>query len=259
MSTIVQHKGRFISAGVFGALLIISVLLVQAPSGGWFAETTRDAGFVLSDLKITGLNRTGEADVQAILDIDNGMPLLSIDLGELQKRIEALPWVKLADVSRVLPGGINIQITERVPYALLQRAGEVVLIDPSGAEITAYGLAEFSNLILLVGDVGSQDLDYLEHIKEMAPELAHRIHSAVRISGQRWDFIFENGIRIKLPADDAQPYSGQQAWERFVRLDAKHQLLSREVNVIDLRAPDRLVMRVTPEGRRLMRGKDWVL
>lgn len=225
----------------------------------WFMETSREAGLVLTDMQISGLNRTRQSDVLAVLDVDNGMPLLAINLEILQQKVEALPWIKQADVTRSLRGELKISITERVPYALAQKDGNVSLIDANGVPITDRGLGEFSHLMLVVGEISPEILHRLEAEKAKAPSLGTRIKSAVRVGNRRWDLIFDNGIRIRLPAEQARPYGFSQAWEKFAELNKRHGLLEREISVIDMRQPDRLVVRVTPTGRRQMAGKEWAL
>lgn len=249
------------------AVAVISLIAVSAFAGlawknnsnNWFMETSGDAGLVLTDLNITGLGRTSENDILSVLDVDSGMPLLSINLAEIQQKIEALPWVKRAEVVRVLPGGLSIKVIERSPYALAQYNGRVSLIDSDGYEITDRGLAAYSDLMLVVGNVTPNELAVLEQEKAKAGPLADRIRSVVRVGARRWDVIFDNGIRVKFPADDAKPYGAPQAWDKFIELERAEQLLGREVTVIDLRLADKLIVRVTPKGRRKMSGKEWVL
>lgn len=259
MIEVMKHNRQMLTFVILLGLTSVGALVWQHAASEWFMETSRDAGLVLTDLNITGLERTKEHSVLAVLDVDNGMPLLSVDLKSLQARVEALPWVKRAEVSRILPGGLAIHIIECEPYALLQTDGAVVLVDPDGMIITDRGLAEFEHLMLIVGSVNIEDLRYLDQLRGQAHTMMERVKSAVRVSGRRWDFIFDNGVRVKLPEDAAQTYNSLHAWEKFVRLNAEHRLLEREVNVIDMRTPDRLVMRVTPDGRRRMTGKEWAL
>ncbi len=250
---------------LFPALILLVLITIAAgimwksDTNDWFMETSGDAGLVLADLTISGLERTAENDFLAVLDVDSGMPLLSIDLGHLQAKIEALPWIKQADVSRILPGELSIRVTERTPYALAQHDGRIALIDPAGVEITQRGLSAFTDLMLVVGKVEPAELELLERQKAKAAPLSSRIRSAVRVGNRRWDVIFDNGIRVKLPADDAKPYGMAEAWDKFVELDRTKQLLAREVSVIDLRLEDQLIVRVTPVGRRQMAGKEWIL
>ncbi len=259
MTQIVRNNLRPLTGGTLLLLLAVFMVLLRQEANNWFMETSSDAGFVLTDVDITGLARTRNRDIEAVLDIDNGMPMLAIDLGDLQARIEALPWVKQVEINRVLPGKLFISVTEREPYALSQRNGQVSLIDPDGASITDRGLAAYSDLILIVGEVDAEDLRAFDRLKDAAPALAGRIKSAVRVDGRRWDIIFKNGVRVKLPAALQQPYGLHEAWTRFEELNRKHQLLEREVSVLDLRLADRLVARVTPDGRRKMQGKEWAL
>jgi cell division protein FtsQ len=45
------------------------------------------------------------------------------DLPALSKHLERLPWVRTAVVTRVLPDGIRVRITEREPKAVVRNAG----------------------------------------------------------------------------------------------------------------------------------------
>ncbi len=61
---------------------------------------------------------------------------------------------------------------------------------------------------------------------------------------------------MKLPSAK-QGYSAYVAWGRFARLEDRYHLLAREVNVVDMRIRDRLVVSVTDKGRRQMQGREW--
>ncbi len=241
-------------------MLLVAALFAtigKPVTADWVQEASRDAGFVLTNLTISGAERTSERDILARLDIDTGMPLLAVDLKKLQARIEALPWVRRAAITRILPGDLNIKIEERVPFALWQRGGKLRLIDTEGVVITRRGLTAFSDLLMIVGDGGPTEVGRLYETLRLAPDLADRIKTVVRVGMRRWDLLFENGIRVKLPDDSKASYTSVTAWKKFAQLEAKHDLLAREVSVIDLRMNDRLIMRVTPAGRRRMNGKEW--
>lgn len=257
MNSELRHYGIYISFGLMTALAGASYFGGGDLAGRWFLETTREAGFVLSNLQIEGTVRTKENEILATLDVDDGLPLLGIDLLGIQERIEALPWVKSATVTRVLPGDLKISIVERHPYALWQRDGKVRLIDEGGEIITDRGLVKFSDLMLVVGEGGSSEVNALFKMLKSDSRLYDRVRTAIRVGNRRWDLVFDNGVRVKLPEDFAQNYNGQGAWSRFVRLQQKHRLLEREVSVIDMRIEDRIVMRVTPTGRRQMDGEEW--
>lgn len=255
----VRARMAMISASFGFLALATAAVFVRNDANIWLMETTSDAGLVLSEVEINGLNRTKQRDVQAVLDVDTGMPLLAIDLAALQTKIEALPWVKEAVVNRQLPGKMTIDIRERVPFALSQLNGKVNLIDPDGFVITDKGLGEFKDRVLVVGDVGKPQLSEFRELVSSHPEIGDRVRSAIWVNERRWDIVFKNGIRVKLPSAMADAYNMQTAWTRFADLNKEHSLLEREVSVIDMRMHDRLVVRVTPAGRVKMSGEEFAL
>ncbi|MBO6505569.1 MAG: cell division protein FtsQ/DivIB [Kordiimonadaceae bacterium] len=255
----IRTRMAMISASFgFLALATVAVLLKIDTNILWM-ETTSDAGLVLSNVEISGLQRTNIRDVEAVLDVDTGMPLLAIDLVALQARVEALPWVKEATINRQMSGDMIIEIEERVPFALSQLNGQVNLIDADGVAITNRGLGAFEGLVLLVGKVSRQHLMEFQTLMQANPEIGSQIRSAIWVNDRRWDIVFKNGIRVKLPSALAEAYNMQSAWNRFVDLNREHRLLDREVSVIDMRMNDRLVVRVTPAGRVKMSGEELAL
>ena len=75
------------------------------------------------------------------------------------------------------------------------------------------------------------------------PELRERVTSAVLVAGRRWNVQIEGRIDVRLPEDDAAA-----AWAQLAEIERRQGLLSRDVVVIDLRLPDRLVVRTSPDS-----------
>ena len=57
-------------------------------------------------------------------------------------------------------------------------------------------------------------------------------------SGRRWDLMLVGGIDVRLPEVNAP-----QALARLVDFEKETGVLGREVRVLDLRAPDRVIVR----------------
>jgi len=62
--------------------------------------------------------------------------ILLCDLPLLQKELKSYPWVKDASVQKVFPSSLKIEITERVPFALLER-GSLSLLAEDGVVLEA--------------------------------------------------------------------------------------------------------------------------
>lgn len=228
-----------------------------ATPAGWFLEQTREAGIVLDTLTIKGASKTRHSDILAALDVDDGMPMLAMNLDSMRAKLEALPWIKTAKISRSFPGELIVEIVERTPFAIWQNEGAFGLVDVTGHVITAQGLKAFDEMILIVGKGAPQAAVELQQILELEPSLRANLRSAIRVSARRWDMQFKNGIRVKLP-EYTSNYSALSAWQRFASLEEEYHLLARELNIVDMRLKDRLVVSVTERGRLQMRGLEWV-
>ena len=69
--------------------------------------------------------------------------VVRVPLGERRQALESLPWVEHADVQRVLPNRIRVEITERTPVAFLRGANELSLLDVYGMILDRPAEGEF--------------------------------------------------------------------------------------------------------------------
>ena len=200
-----------------------------------------DLGFKVDEILVIGRRETAQKDLLAAVQLARGAPILAFDLKAARKRIEALPWIKTVSVERMLPDTVLLNIEERRPLALWQHKGAFALIDSDGEVILKTGLERFSDLIVVVGrDAPAQAAELLKTLAS-EPQLMDRVRAAVRIGGRRWNLRFDNGIDVELPEQGLA-----EAWRRLAAFERRHRLLSRDITAIDLRLPDRVVVR--PSG-----------
>jgi cell division protein FtsQ len=72
--------------------------------------------------------------------------------------------------------------------------------------------------------------------------LQARVVAAVRIGERRWNLRLQSGTDVLLPEG-----AEAAAVERLDSLDQAHALLDRPLQVVDMRLPDRLVVRPIPD------------
>jgi cell division protein FtsQ len=99
----------------------------------------------------------------------------------------------------------------------------------------------FTELPLVVGKGANDRARELLAMLRSEPELAPRVLAAVRVSGRRWNLRLEAGIDVQLPEDDPA-----KAWAQLARIQRSQGVLERNIVTIDLRLPDRLVVRMAP-------------
>jgi len=198
-------------------------------------------GMKLDALTVEGRGMTAREDLLDAMDIERGAPILAIDMAQARADIEALPWVKTAKVERRLPGSVHILLEERTPYALWQRTGRYTLVDRDGKTIVDVPNADQSLPLIVGPDAPEHAAELFEALNGDAA-LASRVRAAVRVGARRWNVYldsFEGGIAIRLPEDNISA-----AWTRLAGLENEHKILERDLDFIDMRIEDRLVVRV---------------
>ena len=160
---------------------------------------------------------------------------------------EAAERLGAATVERRLPGLVVVRIEERAPFAVWQLDGKFTLVDRGGNLVTDSEVSAFSGQVpLIVGPGAPQAAAALMDMLAVQPDLMARMKAAVRVGERRWNLRMSNGADILLPEG-----AEAQALARLAELQASLQLLDRPLQAVDLRLPDRLVIRPsTPPADR---------
>jgi cell division protein FtsQ len=121
---------------LFISLSLIAALAVIGMSG--YQTATNSPFFHLQGVEIRGAQQTPAEDIRRIVAAEVEKPgVWNVDLAELRTKIEKFPYVKAAAVSRMLPNGIRVDITERVPAAIVHLKSGDFLIDGEGAILSS--------------------------------------------------------------------------------------------------------------------------
>ncbi len=201
------------------------------------------AGFRVERLTIEGQNRTSDKDIVRALGLGTGQSMLSFDSLAAQGRLEALPWVRQAQVMRLLPSRLHIVIEERTPYAVWQRSGKSHLVDADGHVIAPAAAGGHPNLPLVVGVGAAKAARELFDLLGRRPDFRKRVRAAVRVADRRWNLKLVNGVEIRLPEENLP-----HAVAKIGRLEEEHGILSRDVEVVDLRLPKGVTIRLTGDA-----------
>lgn len=235
------------AASAFGG----GLWLFRSPAGSVLLEQGREGllsasarlGFVIRNIEVEGRERTNPDAILAVIGAGQGTPLFAIDPADAKAHLESLSWVRQASVERRWPDTLHIRLTERQPLAFWQRQKRLRLIDREGAVITDERLDRFPGLLVVVGEDAPKHAGELLDMLASEPDVAHRVTGAVWVGGRRWNLRFENGIDVQLP--EKEPAA---AWSRLAELERSQAVLKRDVQMIDMRLPDRFVLRVAPDA-----------
>ncbi len=248
-------SGRLLRASLLALLLLAATALSFAglrlglaeDIGGRIGESayaaTAALGLKVEDVLVEGRERTDGAEILDILAVERGTAILRLDSAAAREKLEALPWVKQATVQRRLPGIVYISLIERQPMALWQLRGDLRVIDQDGEVIPGAEAKRFADLPLVVGEGAPEHTAALLAMLASDPALNALVDAAVRVSDRRWNLRLRGGIDVRLPEEAAGA-----AWAQLARIEREHGLLSRDVVLIDLRLPDRLIVRTSGDG-----------
>jgi cell division protein FtsQ len=205
-----------------------------------FYARTAALGFRITDVTLDGREFTSREDVMKALGVREGDPTLAFDPRAARAALETLPRVAEAEVVRRLPGTISVHLTERAPMAIWQKSGKMMLIDHDGVVLGSNDLASYASLPMVVGDGAAQPAASILEAVQHEPMLAKRVTAYIRVGDRRWDLKLDNNVEVKLPENNTE-----SAIHMLAQADTKNGLFERDVAVIDLRLPGKMVIETT--------------
>jgi cell division protein FtsQ len=196
------------------------------------------AGLTLKQIHIQGESPEATAAIARAVQLAPGQPITAIDLKAVRERVEQVPWVKSAQVMRLLPGALVVNVVEHDRLAVWQSGGRTQVIDGRGQVISGADPGRYPNLPLVVGAGADQAAaDILPLIAER-PKLRSRVDALVRVDQRRWDLRLRDGGLIQLPANDVE-----SALIQLDAMDQRERLLELGFARIDMRTPDAVAVR----------------
>lgn len=115
--------------GVVAIICLIAFVGYRAAASASFFE--------IRTVETKGAKRASVDDIQTVVRRDvEQTGVWRADLEQLSQHLEHLPWVRTAVVTRVLPDGIRVRITEREPRAVVRNAaGRFIWVDDDAVSL----------------------------------------------------------------------------------------------------------------------------
>lgn len=211
-----------------------------------FMRISSEGGFKVDEILVSGRNEIDKKTLVDALTIKRNMPIFGLDIKGSKDNLEKISWVKGVTISRILPNIVYVDLDEREPVALWQKNGKVSLVDREGEVLKVPSLEKWQYLPIVVGKGSMDNLSSLVDLLRAEPVIDNRLVSATRIGERRWNFKLDNGILIKLPEEDVE-----FALRRLVKLEIEKSIFSKNIEAIDLRKPERMVVELAKEGENM--------
>jgi cell division protein FtsQ len=241
-----RGSGFAASALIIGASIVYGTI-----RGGHVAEVTariedaRNAlgsalGMPIAAVALSGQKQLSRDDILASAGVTAHTSLLFFDVAAARVRLKSNPWIAEASVQTLYPDRLQIGVTERAPFALWQQDGRVFVISTDGTVLEPFTAQRFTNLPLVVGrGAQARAKDFLA-LLDRYPDLRKNLRACVLVAERRWNLRLKNGIDVRLPEEDVE-----RAIEQFAALNRNDRLISRDITVVDMRLPDRIVVQLS--------------
>lgn len=199
----------------------------------------------VQNIKINGASHTKGSDVIETIGLSSNESIWSLNITEVVSRVNKLPWVKKSEIKKIYPSTLEINIYEHNPIAIWFFDGKKYLVDDESNIIEKLNPADFNNLKVVAGYNALTEIPDIINILQQFPYFNKKVKSILRVGDRRWTVRLYNGITIHLPETKIA-----EAIVELERLDNEKLLLSRYVDIIDMRLKDRIDILPTQIGER---------
>jgi cell division protein FtsQ len=188
---------------------VIGIILGGSALGGLGLGAIRlrhSPALALRSIQVQGLKNLDPQPLRELVAPLKGQPLDALSTESLRQRIEALPGVAGASVSKVLPDTLYVEVREREPVARVMLENSARLIDGSGALLgpaaPGAALPWLETADDGTGDERAALSAYAARMKTEAPALYRRISTLQRQSGTL-SAQTDNQLQLLLPETPA--------------------------------------------------------
>jgi cell division protein FtsQ len=217
--------------------LLASVIVVLLAAGAWWA--LRNPVFAVRGITVTGdTEHNSSAALRAAVAERVKGNFFTLDLNDVRRAVETLPWVRTAVVQREFPDRLSVRLLEHVPVARWgDKSGQ--LLGQSGDVFPMGGSDAGADLPLLEGPDGQAPL-VLEVYRDLVPMTRTLDTTVAGLELQprgHWTLTLASGGRIEL--GQGSPAELTARFDRFAEtvgtVAARHGRTAADIESADLR------------------------
>jgi cell division septal protein FtsQ len=245
--------GAFKSFGKLGAFLLIVLFMLSV-----FVYAYTSDKFNLQTVTFQGCKESNPKRLEEVIRQNFPANILRINLDALKSRLEKEPWVRRVEIRRILPSNLVIRVLERIPSAIVEFRGDLMLADQDGIMLGRYD-PRYGRLDMPVfkGVTGADAEDYLLYQEENAARIRKGLQMLAEIEAgapqqtkkiSEVDISDPENLKILLVNDTVEIFLGEKDYLRRFRTlmenMGKYQELKdqyTEIESIDMRMDHEII------------------
>ncbi|MEX0682363.1 MAG: FtsQ-type POTRA domain-containing protein [Dehalococcoidia bacterium] len=222
---------------IFGAMMLAAI--TAGAVAIYLSPITR-----VQNTEVTGATTVGAAEIESLAGLD-GESMLRLDTAGAEARIEELPFVKEATITRSWPQTVRVAIVERTPWAVWQAGGLSYVVDDEGVVMPVGTPGTGLPAIIVAG--APVDLTPGQHVDgdavAFASALMQQVPEQLALSVSSFEWSDQSGLKITTDAGysvvlgDSENMDYKLAVWREIEAQLGRESMSG--HVLDLRFGDR--------------------
>src|SRR5690606_25889811 len=125
-------------------------------------------------------------------------------------------------------------------FALWQRDGKLAVVSRDGTVLEEVSSERPEKLPLVVGTGAAKAAHDFLSVLDRFPAIKADVYGVVYVAERRWNLRMTNGVDVRLPEHNLIV-----AFEALIKLANDQKIFSRDVEMIDLRIPGQVVVRMS--------------
>jgi cell division septal protein FtsQ len=166
--------------------------------------------FQARKLDVGGVSRANADEIRAVVRRNVAATgVWKADLSSISADLEKLPWVRAAVVSRVLPDGLRVRVTERVQSAVVRTSnGKFIWVDDDAVSLGAMSPADHMPPFFIHGwdETNTEDGHALNRERVRKYLELSRVWESAGLAGRVSEINLGDlrDVRVQLAGDDSQ-------------------------------------------------------
>lgn len=233
MTTTATENNQKINIGFWAGVVFFAVVIGSIVSFGMFLndKLSEDESAPVTSLVISGeMSYTTKNDIEAAIEHINFGNFFKVDVNNVQKMVQTLPWVYSVSVRKQWPNELKIYVVDQYPIAqwngdsYINFYGEVF---QTGTQDLTTGLPNF------FGPEGTENeaLKNYKNLNELLSFGGFNISELVLTERYAWQLTLTNGVILNLGRENRVERI-QRFMDAYPHIELKDGL---QINYVDLR------------------------
>ncbi len=223
-------------------IFLVAFAMSSYPEKIW--DTTNHAwhnwltshGFIVKTVQIHGNQRIPNTFFDKFKTKYTSQSMAKLDIHTVVENLKTQPWVKELIVKQKFPNQLVVHIVEHKPYAYFEHDKKQYFIVADGKKI-ATKAKPVDKLPRFMGEGAAEKAEGLLKKLQLFPNFLDKCDTFVRVHGYRWNIYLKNGMYIKL-----RDKNFAEGIKQFYKLQAQLPMLSQQVDYVDLRNPQNVIL-----------------